>query len=64
MVVIDMMNVSAFEVVDELKLPVVANLPMPIDLLKMMGHNFPNHDNVSSCCGLICIRQTIFQYLM
>jgi hypothetical protein len=59
-----MLTGSGFDAADELKLPVVANLPGPVGILEMFSTVFPNNKNTSTCCGLLCVRKTIHTGIM
>jgi UDP:flavonoid glycosyltransferase YjiC (YdhE family) len=55
--VIDFLTPAPFFACDELNIPVVLNMPFPLEMLKThFRHNYPSRDTTSTCCGFICIR--------
>ena len=50
---------------DALGIPVVLNFPGPINLAMNVGvFSIPDFKSAKSCCGVVCLRQTFFQFFM
>jgi hypothetical protein len=63
--VVDFYCASSFEACDELGIQVVTNMPGPLNFLSMgIGFNLPSKKNTSSCCGFLCVRQTLFDWFV
>ena len=58
--VVDLFTVPAFIACDELGIQVVVNMPGMLASFPVFGFNLPNKGNTSNCCGLLCVRQTVF----
>ena len=55
--VVDFMTFSGIKAVDDLKIPIVINLPGPINVLNfLLEAKLPSKNNTFSCCGFLCVR--------
>ena len=59
LVVVDMLTCSGFDAADALKIPVIVNCPGPLNMFGLMGKVVLTKRNTSTCCGFLCVRQTI-----
>jgi hypothetical protein len=62
--VVDFFTIPATITCDELGIPLVLNVPGPVELFGLANNTFPDHKNTVSCCGFLCIKQTWFQWLI
>ena len=58
--VVDFFTIPATIVCDELKIPMVLNMPGPVEMYGLSNNIFPANYNTFNCCGYICIKQTWF----
>jgi hypothetical protein len=62
--VVDFFTIPATIVCDELEIPMVLNMPGPVEMYGLSNNIFPANYNTFNCCGYICIKQTWFQWLI
>ena len=62
--VVDFISPCGAIVADEIGVPVIVNLPGSIKIFNVIGGHLPVSKNISTCCGVICLKQHPVQFFV